>query len=91
MNIKHTMVLYSFLFVSILFYSIPPEELFITLALERFHNDSAEVQEWWIVNQTSPGKIKVRSPKNLYNAGLELYVFSDQVSPPSLGFLAGYG
>uniref|UniRef100_A0A8C5GXQ7 Piezo-type mechanosensitive ion channel component n=1 Tax=Gouania willdenowi TaxID=441366 RepID=A0A8C5GXQ7_GOUWI len=24
-------------------------------------------------------------------AGLELYVFSDQVSPPSLGFLAGYG
>ncbi|XP_045549637.1 piezo-type mechanosensitive ion channel component 2 [Salmo salar] len=67
------------------------EELFITLALERFHNDSAEVQEWWIVNQTSPGKIKVRSPKNLYNAGLELYVFSDQVSPPSLGFLAGYG
>ncbi|KAM9458128.1 LOW QUALITY PROTEIN: piezo-type mechanosensitive ion channel component 2 [Salvelinus alpinus] len=67
------------------------EEEFITLALERFHNDSAEVQEWWIVNQTSPGKINVRSPKNLYDAGLELYVFSDQVSPPSLGFLAGYG
>ncbi|XP_070990008.1 piezo-type mechanosensitive ion channel component 2 [Oncorhynchus clarkii lewisi] len=67
------------------------EEVAITLALERLHNDSEGVQEWWIVNQTSPGKINVRSPKNLYNAGLELYVFSDQVSPPSLGFLAGYG
>uniref|UniRef100_A0A8C7I5S7 Piezo type mechanosensitive ion channel component 2 n=1 Tax=Oncorhynchus kisutch TaxID=8019 RepID=A0A8C7I5S7_ONCKI len=67
------------------------EEVSITLALERLHNDSEGVQEWWIVNQTSPGKINVRSPKNLYNAGLELYVFSDQVSPPSLGFLAGYG
>ncbi|KAM9427187.1 piezo-type mechanosensitive ion channel component 2-like [Salvelinus alpinus] len=63
----------------------------ITLALERSHNDSAEVQEWWIVNQTSPGQINVRRPKHLYDAGLELYVFSDQVSPPSLGFLAGYG
>ncbi|XP_052333345.1 piezo-type mechanosensitive ion channel component 2-like, partial [Oncorhynchus keta] len=68
------------------------EEVSITLALERLHNDSEGVQEWWIVNQTSPGNINVRSPKNLYNAGLELYVFSDQVSPPpSLGFLAGYG
>ncbi|XP_042163818.1 piezo-type mechanosensitive ion channel component 2-like [Oncorhynchus tshawytscha] len=63
----------------------------ITLALERSHNDSAEVQEWWIVNQTDPGQISVRRPKHLYDAGLELYVFSDQVSPPSLGFLAGYG
>lgn len=24
-------------------------------------------------------------------AGLQLFVFSDKVSPPSLGFLAGYG
>lgn len=24
-------------------------------------------------------------------AGLQLYVFNDKVSPPSLGFLAGYG
>uniref|UniRef100_A0A4W5K5L9 Piezo non-specific cation channel R-Ras-binding domain-containing protein n=1 Tax=Hucho hucho TaxID=62062 RepID=A0A4W5K5L9_9TELE len=63
----------------------------ITLALERSQSNSAEVQEWWIVNQTDPGQINVRSPKNLYDAGLELYVFSDQVSPPSLGFLAGYG
>uniref|UniRef100_A0A8C5G1A0 Piezo non-specific cation channel R-Ras-binding domain-containing protein n=1 Tax=Gouania willdenowi TaxID=441366 RepID=A0A8C5G1A0_GOUWI len=29
--------------------------------------------------------------KMLFKSGLELYVFSDQVSPPSLGFLAGYG
>uniref|UniRef100_A0A4W5L8E6 Uncharacterized protein n=1 Tax=Hucho hucho TaxID=62062 RepID=A0A4W5L8E6_9TELE len=60
------------------------KDVFITLALERFDNDSAQVQEWWIVNQTSPGKINIRSPKNLSDAGLELYVFSDQVSPPSL-------
>ncbi|XP_045061985.1 LOW QUALITY PROTEIN: piezo-type mechanosensitive ion channel component 2, partial [Coregonus clupeaformis] len=67
------------------------EKVYITLALERSQNDSAEVQEWWIVNQTIPGRLNVRSPKHLYDAGLELYVFSDQVSPPSLGFLAGYG
>lgn len=24
-------------------------------------------------------------------AGLQMFVFSDKVSPPSLGFLAGYG
>ena len=28
---------------------------------------------------------------NKREAGLQLLVFSDKVSPPSLGFLAGYG
>ncbi|XP_072267552.1 piezo-type mechanosensitive ion channel component 2 isoform X1 [Pyxicephalus adspersus] len=41
------------------------------------------LQEWWVLNQTH----KQFSNK----AGLELFVFSDKVSPPSLGFLAGYG
>ncbi|KPP77848.1 piezo-type mechanosensitive ion channel component 2-like [Scleropages formosus] len=45
-----------------------------------------EIQGWWIVNQTDSCHSK---PKN--RTGLELCVFSDQVSPPSLGFLAGYG
>lgn len=48
------------------------------------------VQEWWIVNQTKPGKIKGKT-KDQVKAGLDLYILSDQVSPPSLGFLAGYG
>ncbi|XP_062285794.1 piezo-type mechanosensitive ion channel component 2 [Scomber scombrus] len=68
------------------------EKMFnITLTLKRTHNDSGQVQEWWIVNQTELGKIEKRSQKYKYEAGLEVYVFSDQVSPPSLGFLAGYG
>uniref|UniRef100_A0AAZ3RL39 Piezo-type mechanosensitive ion channel component n=1 Tax=Oncorhynchus tshawytscha TaxID=74940 RepID=A0AAZ3RL39_ONCTS len=97
MTIKNNILFYCILFCYILlyyisFYSIPEKVyMSITLALERSHNDSAEVQEWWIVNQTDPGQISVRRPKHLYDAGLELYVFSDQVSPPSLGFLAGYG
>ncbi|XP_028328192.1 piezo-type mechanosensitive ion channel component 2 isoform X2 [Gouania willdenowi] len=49
-----------------------------------------QIQEWWIVTQTVPGAINM-SQKYKMEAGLELYVFSDQVSPPSLGFLAGYG
>ncbi|KAM7400229.1 hypothetical protein PAMA_004770 [Pampus argenteus] len=63
----------------------------INLTLKRAHNDSDQIQEWWIVNQTELGLISKRSQKYKYEAGLELYVFSDQVSPPSLGFLAGYG
>ena len=63
----------------------------ITLALKRTNNDTGKTQEWWIVNQTEAAPLKIRSSKNQYSAGLELYVFSDQVSPPSLGFLAGYG
>lgn len=53
-------------------------------------NKSAVIQEWWIVNQTRSGEIKstFMTPGK---SGLELYVFSDKVSPPSLGFLAGYG
>uniref|UniRef100_A0A3Q4MTG6 Piezo type mechanosensitive ion channel component 2 n=1 Tax=Neolamprologus brichardi TaxID=32507 RepID=A0A3Q4MTG6_NEOBR len=50
-------------------------------------NDSND-KEWWIVYQTEPSKTNLT---NLKSAGLELFVFSDQVSPPSLGFLAGYG
>ncbi|XP_035271932.1 piezo-type mechanosensitive ion channel component 2-like [Anguilla anguilla] len=58
----------------------------ITLALERTHNMTGEMQEWWIVDQP----VKCKNEKK-QKAGLELFVFSDKVSPPSLGFLAGYG
>ncbi|KAL2097108.1 hypothetical protein ACEWY4_006315 [Coilia grayii] len=52
----------------------------------RAPNETEVTQEWWIINQTS-GKISPDKKKE----GLDLYVFSDQVSPPSVGFLAGYG
>ncbi|NXD20597.1 PIEZ2 protein, partial [Spelaeornis formosus] len=41
-------------------------------------------EEWWVLNQL--GK-RQRTPQQ----SLELFIFSDKVSPPSLGFLAGYG
>nr|XP_019964666.1 PREDICTED: piezo-type mechanosensitive ion channel component 2 isoform X3 [Paralichthys olivaceus] len=63
----------------------------IDLTLMRPESGSDQIQEWWIVNQTELGPIEKRTPKNMFAAGLEVYVFSDQVSPPSLGFLAGYG
>uniref|UniRef100_W5K166 Piezo type mechanosensitive ion channel component 2 n=1 Tax=Astyanax mexicanus TaxID=7994 RepID=W5K166_ASTMX len=48
-------------------------------------------KEWWVVNQTKFGLLKLESVKINDSPRLELYIFSDQVSPPSLGFLAGYG
>ncbi|NXO66124.1 PIEZ2 protein, partial [Phainopepla nitens] len=41
-------------------------------------------EEWWVLNQL--GKRNKTSQDSL-----ELFIFSDKVSPPSLGFLAGYG
>ncbi|XP_048031199.1 piezo-type mechanosensitive ion channel component 2 isoform X2 [Megalobrama amblycephala] len=66
----------------------------VLLDLERSQNASEQIQEWWIVDQPSTEKIHMRSEAKLEKkseAGLQLYVFSDKVSPPSLGFLAGYG
>uniref|UniRef100_A0A673KN18 Piezo-type mechanosensitive ion channel component 2-like n=1 Tax=Sinocyclocheilus rhinocerous TaxID=307959 RepID=A0A673KN18_9TELE len=68
------------------------EYMSITLSLHKSSKDSAEgVQEWWIVNQMDAGPLSVGSARNANESGLELYIISDQVSPPSLGFLAGYG
>ncbi|XP_026861692.2 piezo-type mechanosensitive ion channel component 2 isoform X3 [Electrophorus electricus] len=66
----------------------------ILLDLERTDNSSGQIQEWWIVDQPSVGTLQTRHEQNAEQkreAGLQLYVFSDKVSPPSLGFLAGYG
>uniref|UniRef100_A0A8C2DDH4 Piezo type mechanosensitive ion channel component 2 n=1 Tax=Cyprinus carpio TaxID=7962 RepID=A0A8C2DDH4_CYPCA len=38
--------------------------------------------------KSEAGPLSVRDASE---SGLELYIFSDEVSPPSLGFLAGYG
>ncbi|KAG1930554.1 piezo-type mechanosensitive ion channel component [Pimephales promelas] len=60
----------------------------IMLSLHKANLSSSEsVQEWWIVTQTERGPLK----KSESWSGLEIFIFSDQVSPPSLGFLAGYG
>lgn len=66
----------------------------ILLSLERTANDSQEIQEWWIVDQPSSGLVRLggSAPTDARReAGLQIFVFSDKVSPPSLGFLAGYG
>nr|KAF6358778.1 piezo type mechanosensitive ion channel component 2 [Pipistrellus kuhlii] len=56
----------------------------ITIILYR-DNTTKSNSEWWVLNLTGT---------RLYNQhaqALELVVFNDKVSPPSLGFLAGYG
>ncbi|KAM9308007.1 piezo-type mechanosensitive ion channel component 2 [Gastrophryne carolinensis] len=55
----------------------------ITVSLKR-NGTGHNVREWWVLNQP------YKHFSNLNNS-LELLVFSDKVSPPSLGFLAGYG
>lgn len=66
----------------------------ILLALERSTNESREIQDWWIVDQPAASLVPIGGGASLTDrreAGLQLFVFSDKVSPPSLGFLAGYG
>nr|XP_056710236.1 piezo-type mechanosensitive ion channel component 2 [Euleptes europaea] len=63
----------------------------LTVALVKNKDDNSndnsdEFHEWWIVNQEDK-----KIMKGDKQASLELIVFSDKVSPPSLGFLAGYG
>ncbi|XP_073926448.1 piezo-type mechanosensitive ion channel component 2 isoform X3 [Castor canadensis] len=56
----------------------------ITIILFR-DNMTKSNSEWWVLNLTG---------NRIYNEesqALELVVFNDKVSPPSLGFLAGYG
>ncbi|XP_068604378.1 piezo-type mechanosensitive ion channel component 2-like [Brachionichthys hirsutus] len=66
----------------------------ILLALERSTNQGREIQEWWIVDQPAASLVALKGLAPMSHrreAGLQLFVFSDKVSPPSLGFLAGYG
>ncbi|XP_037662098.1 piezo-type mechanosensitive ion channel component 2 isoform X2 [Choloepus didactylus] len=56
----------------------------ITIILSR-DNTTQSDSEWWVLNLIG---------NRIYNQhaqALELVVFNDKVSPPSLGFLAGYG
>ncbi|XP_075877858.1 piezo-type mechanosensitive ion channel component 2 isoform X2 [Nelusetta ayraudi] len=65
------------------------EKMFnLHVSLERDQANMSQSQEWWIVHQAESGPL---DDANEIFKGLDVYVFSDQVSPPSLGFLAGYG
>lgn len=72
--------------------SLDKKYMNITLSLHKSNGSNKQsnesIQEWWTVNQTEAGPLSVRDASE---SGLELYIFSDEVSPPSLGFLAGYG
>ncbi|XP_051019377.1 piezo-type mechanosensitive ion channel component 2 isoform X2 [Acomys russatus] len=63
-----------------------PENNFKNITIILFRdNVTKSNSEWWVLNQTG---------SRIFNQGsqaLELIVFNDKVSPPSLGFLAGYG
>ncbi|KAM6219757.1 piezo-type mechanosensitive ion channel component 2 [Rhynchocyon petersi] len=56
----------------------------ITIILSR-DNTTDSNSEWWVLNLTG------NRIYNQHSQALELVVFNDKVSPPSLGFLAGYG
>uniref|UniRef100_A0A2K6AG04 Piezo type mechanosensitive ion channel component 2 n=1 Tax=Mandrillus leucophaeus TaxID=9568 RepID=A0A2K6AG04_MANLE len=56
----------------------------ITIILSR-DNTTKFNSEWWVLNLTGN---RIYNPNS---QALELVVFNDKVSPPSLGFLAGYG
>ncbi|KAJ8332690.1 hypothetical protein SKAU_G00424790 [Synaphobranchus kaupii] len=47
--------------------------------------DQALVPQWWVVEECQPGRPQAPCQS------IEMVVFNDKVSPPSLGFLAGYG
>ncbi|XP_075069388.1 piezo-type mechanosensitive ion channel component 2 [Mixophyes fleayi] len=60
------------------------DQKFVNISVSLKRNGTGDgAREWWVLNQT----MKYFSDKT----GLQLIVFSDKVSPPSLGFLAGYG
>lgn len=71
------------IYVNISFFSIDCRWENITVSLVKNVSDEG-VREWWVLNQL--GKRYKTSEESL-----ELFIFSDKVSPPSLGFLAGYG
>ncbi|KAM6977730.1 piezo-type mechanosensitive ion channel component 2 [Aplochiton taeniatus] len=72
-----------------------PEEIqtlayFRPLSIQLHHaNGSAESDggQWWVVEECSSVSAIVRSSCH----SIEIVVFNDKVSPPSMGFLAGHG
>ncbi|XP_072324478.1 piezo-type mechanosensitive ion channel component 2-like isoform X2 [Scyliorhinus torazame] len=61
----------------------------IVRLVQKKDNITGHIQEWWTVNQTE--RFNGNDNEENRKESLEIIVFSDKVSPPSLGFLAGYG
>uniref|UniRef100_H3D382 Uncharacterized protein n=1 Tax=Tetraodon nigroviridis TaxID=99883 RepID=H3D382_TETNG len=60
----------------------------MSIKLQQILGESkADSDQWWMVEECSPG-LPSASPK-CHN--IEMVIFSDKVSPSSLGFLAGHG
>ncbi|XP_053099358.1 piezo-type mechanosensitive ion channel component 2-like [Hemicordylus capensis] len=60
----------------------------ITIKLQQLpaNGSSSHVLEWWMVKEQRPG-----CPGHECSKNMELVIYSDKVSPSSLGFLAGHG
>ncbi|XP_078739436.1 piezo-type mechanosensitive ion channel component 1-like [Lampetra fluviatilis] len=68
-----------------------PSDLFsnVMLHLKRSAESSGHAQEWWSIRETSG--CDESEGEAVTSDDLTIVVFSDEVSPPSLSFLAGYG
>uniref|UniRef100_A0A8C9SVK9 Piezo-type mechanosensitive ion channel component n=1 Tax=Scleropages formosus TaxID=113540 RepID=A0A8C9SVK9_SCLFO len=59
--------------------------LFRPLAIKLQKGNGSTETQWWVVQECLPNQLQ----KSCHS--IEMVIFSDKVSPPSLGFLAGYG
>ncbi|XP_035513016.1 piezo-type mechanosensitive ion channel component 2 [Morone saxatilis] len=59
----------------------------MSIKLEQVQQSDRDADQWWVVEECSP---VVASSSNKCDS-IEIVVFSDKVSPSSLGFLAGHG
>uniref|UniRef100_A0A8C4H770 Piezo non-specific cation channel R-Ras-binding domain-containing protein n=1 Tax=Dicentrarchus labrax TaxID=13489 RepID=A0A8C4H770_DICLA len=59
----------------------------MSIKLQQVQQSDGEADQWWVVEECSP----VVASSNNKCGNIEIVVFSDKVSPSSLGFLAGHG
>ncbi|KAK2851180.1 hypothetical protein Q5P01_007456 [Channa striata] len=59
----------------------------MSIKLEQVNTSEKESDQWWVVEECSP--VLTSSEHKCHS--IEIVVFSDKVSPSSLGFLAGHG
>lgn len=56
----------------------------MSIKLQQIPGESqVDSDQWWMVEECSPANLKCHN--------IEIVIFSDKVSPSSLGFLAGHG
>nr|XP_057939289.1 piezo-type mechanosensitive ion channel component 2 [Doryrhamphus excisus] len=59
----------------------------LSIKLQKVNGTSEQADQWWVVQECSPGPMSHEHKCH----SIEMVVFSDKVSPSSLGFLAGHG